>query len=232
MPGIKLEEMLPHELEAAVARFPVAYCAFGSIEWHGKHLAVGNDTLKAYHLLLMTAEKYGGVVVPPTYWGVLGAWHPWTSSGLGETITELLYRRVFECLVEIGFRVVIGVTGHDVPPQREAIQKAVDAIRHNSGAAGFAMMEGDFYDLTEDRMDHAAHWETSLLMYLRPELVDMTQIAGEDLETEAGRTEAGIYGQDPRQHASAALGKTIAEGISDWIGKQAQELVAEVGSPR
>jgi creatinine amidohydrolase len=228
MPGVKLEEMLPHEIEAAVARFPVAYCAFGSLEWHGKHLAVGNDTLKAYHLLLMAAEKYGGVVVPPTYWGVLGAWHPWTSSGLGEELTEQLYRAMFECLVEIGFRVVIGVTGHDVDPQRQAIQKAVDAIKASGTATGFAMMEGDFYDLTEDRMDHAAHWETSLLMYLRPELVDMTQIAGEDLETEAGRTEAGIYGKDPRQYASVALGKTIAESISDWIGQKAQELVAEV----
>jgi len=228
MPGVKLEEMLPHEMEAAMARFPVAYCAFGSIEWHGRHLALGNDTLKAYHILLMTAEKYGGVVVPPTYWGFLDPWHPFTSSGLGETTTELLYRRIFECLVEIGFRVVIGVTGHDVSPQREAIAKAVAAIRENSGAAGLAMMEGDFYDLTDDRMDHAAHWETSLLMYLRPELVDMSRIADEDLATEEGSRAAGIYGRDPRQHASAALGKTIAGSIADSIGNRARELLAEV----
>lgn len=228
MPGVKLEEMLPHELEAALARFPVAYCAFGSIEWHGRHLALGNDTLKAYHILLLTAHKYGGVVVPPTYWGILEPWHLFTSSGLGETLTELLYRRIFECLVEIGFRVVIGVTGHDVPPQREAIAKAVAAIRESSGAVGLAMMEGDFYDLTEDRMDHAAHWETSLLMYLRPELVDMSRIAHEDLDSDQGRQAAGIYGRDPRQHASAELGKTIAHSIADWIGHKAGELLAEV----
>jgi creatinine amidohydrolase len=181
----------------------------------------------------MTAQRFGGVVVPPTYWGFLGPWHPWTSSGLGETITELLFRRIFECLVEVGFKVVIGVTGHDVPEQVAAIQKAVNAIRENSGAyahraSGFAMMEGDFYDLTEDRMDHAAHWETSLLMYLRPELVDLSRIAGEDLETDEGRQEAGIFGQDPRQFASRELGETIANGIVDFIGHKAQELLAEV----
>lgn len=229
MPGLRLEEMLPHEVEAAVRAFPVAYCAFGSIEWHGKHLPLGNDTLKAHHLLLMTAEKYGGVVVPPTYWGILEPWHPFTSSGLGQEVAELLYRRMFECLVEIGFRVVIGVTGHDVAPQREAIQKAADAIGGRGGAAGFAMMEGDFYDLTADRMDHAAHWETSLLMYLRPELVDMARIADEDLATDAGSQAAGIYGLDPRVHASAELGRTIAQGIADWIGIKAQELLAELG---
>ncbi len=228
MPKVRFEEMLPHEMEAAVAAFPVAYVPFGSLEWHGKHLPLGNDTLKAHLLLCQVAEKYGGVVVPPTYWGFLEAWHPWTNSGLGEALTQALYRRIFECLVEVGFKVVIGVTGHDVPDQREAIAKAVAAIKEQGGATGFAMEEGDFYDLTDDRMDHAAHWETSLLMYLRPDLVDMSQIADENLDTDDGRQEAGIYGKDPRQFASPELGKTIAEGIVDFIGNKALELLREL----
>jgi len=209
---------------------------FGSLEWHGEHLPLGNDTLKAHLLLCQVAEKYGGVVVPPTYWGFLDAWHPWTNSGLGKDLTEALYQRIFECLVEIGFKVVIGVTGHDVPDQREAIAKAVAAIKEQGEAAdpegrpatGFAMEEGDFYDLTDDRMDHAAHWETSLLMYLRPDLVDMSQIAGEDLDTDEGRAEAGIYGKDPRKFASPELGKTIADGIVEFIGGKARELLGEL----
>jgi creatinine amidohydrolase/Fe(II)-dependent formamide hydrolase-like protein len=77
-------------------------------------------------------------------------------------------------------------------------------------------------------MDHAAHWETSLLMHLRPELVDMTQIAGEDLDSDEGRQEAGIHGKDPRKYASAELGKTIADAIVAFIGAKAQELLAQV----
>lgn len=232
MSKVRFEEMLPHEMEAAVAAFPVAYVPFGSLEWHGKHLALGNDSLKAHHLLCLTAEKYGGVVVPPTYWGILAAVVPWTNSGLGEELTEALYRRIFECLVEVGFKVVIGVTGHDVAPQVGAIAKAVAAIKANgaNGANGFAMMEGEFYDLTEDRMDHAAHWETSLLMYLRPELVDMSRIADEELGTDAGQRAAGIYGKDPRQFASPELGKTIADEIIEFIGNKARELLAEIGA--
>ena len=78
-------------------------------------------------------------------------------------------------------------------------------------------------------MDHAGHWETSLLMYLRPELVDMSEIADADLDSEEGKKEAGIYGKDPRKHASAELGRTIAESISNWIGEKAKELLAETG---
>jgi creatinine amidohydrolase len=229
MAKVRYEEMLPHELDEAVAKFPVAYCAFGSLEWHGRHLALGNDTLKAYHLLLLTAQKYGGVVVPPTYWGFLGKWHDWTMIDFGREIVDELYAKIFQGLVDVGFKVVIGVTGHDVQPQRDAIAKAVAKIQETGSATGLAMMEGDLYDLTDDRMDHAAHWETSLLMYLRPELVDMSRIAHEDLETDEGRKTAGIYGRDPRKFASRELGERIATGIVDAIGRKAQELVASLG---
>ena len=228
MGKVQYEEMLPHELDEAVAKFPVAYCAFGSLEWHGRHLPLGNDTLKAHNLLLLTARKYGGVVVPPTYWGFLGKWKDWTMIDFGGEIVEPLYAKIFQGLVDVGFRVVIGVTGHDVEPQRNAIVQAVAKIQESGQATGFAMMEGSLYDLTEDRMDHAAHWETSLLMYLRPELVDLSQIEGEDLDSDEGRQAAGIYGKDPRQYASPELGQTIAESIVDWIGRKAQELLAEV----
>lgn len=226
---VRYEEMLPHELDEAVARFPVAYCAFGSLEWHGRHLPLGNDTLKAYHILIKTAEKFGGVVVPPTYWGFLGKWHPWTMNFFDESrkpLVEELYEKIFLGLVDVGFKVIIGVTGHDVELQKAAMQRAVDTIQKTGRATGFAMMEGDLYDLTNDTMDHAGHWETSLMMYLRPELVDMEQIKDEDLESEGGRKEAGIYGRDPRIYASRELGKKIANRIAERIVMKAQELLA------
>jgi len=225
---VRYEEMLPHELDEAVAKFPVAYCAFGSLEWHGRHLPLGNDTLKAYHILIETAEKFGGVVVPPTYWGFLGKWHPWTMIDFGKPLVEELYEKIFLGLVDVGFQVVIGVTGHDVEPQKAAIQRAVETVKKTGKATGFAMMEGDLYDLTDDKMDHAAHWETSLLMYLRPELVDLKQIKNEDLETDEGRKEAGIWGRDPRKYASRELGEKIATQIIDRIGQKAQDLLTEL----
>jgi len=225
---VRYEEMLPHELDEAVAEFPVAYSAFGSLEWHGRHLPLGNDALKAYYILIMTAERFGGVVVPPTYWGFLGKWHPWTMIDFGKPLVEEMYERIFLGLVDVGFRVIIGVTGHDVADQKDAIQRAVDKIQAvtDRKATGFAMMEGDLYDLTDDKMDHAAHWETSLMMYLRPGLVDMKQIVDEDLDSEEGRKEAGILGRDPRKYAFCELGEKIANRVAERIGQKAQELLA------
>jgi len=30
---VRYQEMLPHKLDEILARFPVAYCTFGSLEW-------------------------------------------------------------------------------------------------------------------------------------------------------------------------------------------------------
>lgn len=226
MAKVRYEEMLPYEFEQAIARFPVAYVPVGSLEWHGRHLALGNDTLKAYGILLRTAEAYGGVVVPPTYWGHMDLWKPGCHPGLPPDVVDALYTAIFTGLVATGFRVVIGVTGHDVKEQVDSLRKAVAAISADGTAAGYAMMEGDLYDIPGDEMDHAAHWETSILMYLRPDLVEMDRIRDEVLTTQEGAREAGIFGRDPRTDASRELGEKIVSRIADNIGRKAQELLA------
>lgn len=226
MRKVKYEEMLPHEFDEALRRFPVAYVPVGSLEWHGRHLALGNDTLKAYGILLRAAERCGGVVVPPTYWGHMAHWKPGCHPGLPPEVVDALFTAIFRGLVAAGFKVVIGVTGHDVKEQIASLRKAAEAISADGSAAGFAMMEGHLYDLEGDKMDHAAHWETSILMALRPELVEMDRIGGEDLATEPGRKEAGIWGRDPRTDASRELGEKIVNRIAENVGKKAQELLA------
>ena len=64
-PSVQMQFMRPDQLEAAAREFPVVYVPFGLIEWHGKHLPLGNDALKAHGILVKTAEHFGGVVIPP-----------------------------------------------------------------------------------------------------------------------------------------------------------------------
>jgi creatinine amidohydrolase len=227
MRTVKYEEMLPYEFEDALQRFPVAYAAFGSLEWHGRHLALGTDSLKAYGILMKTAEKFGGIVVPPTYWGHMNTYgKPCCHPGLPSESVDSFFTAIFQGLVVAGFKVIIGVTGHDIDEQLDSLQKAVDSISVDGTSAGFAMKEGDLYDLEADKMDHAGYWETSIMMYLHPELVDLEQIKDEDLSTEAGHRKAGILGRDPRTDATSELGELFVNRMADNIGKKAQELLA------
>jgi len=229
MQKVKYEEMLPHEFLEALQRFPVAYVPVGSLEWHGRHMALGNDSLKAYGILLKTAEKFGGIVVPPTYWGHMKIYDkPCSHPGIPPETVDALFKAIFQGLVVAGFKVVIGVTGHDVDEQLESLQKAADSIRADGTATGFAMKEGNLYDLEGEKMDHAGYWETSILMYLRPELLDLERIKNEDLTTEEGHRAAGILGRDPRTDAARGLGELFVNRISDNIGLKAQELLAEL----
>lgn len=226
---VQYEEMLPHEFEAALAAFPVAYVPVGSLEWHGRHLALGNDALKAHGILVRTAQKYGGIVLPPTYWGHMAPWKPGCHPGLTPETVDRLYTEIYTGLVVAGFKVVIGVTGHDVDQQVASLQKGVEAIAAEGKAVGWAQTEGERVEEEPlGGMDHAAHWETSILMALRPELVDMSRIAEEDLETEAGQNAAGIWGRDPRVHASAELGEQAIAVMVDRIGRKARELLASL----
>jgi len=65
--GARYELLHPHELEEILRRAPVAYIPLGSLEWHGRHLPLGNDAIKAYEICLRAAERTEGVVFPPLY---------------------------------------------------------------------------------------------------------------------------------------------------------------------
>lgn len=68
------EEVRYHMLRPAQAvekrtAFPAAYIPIGTIEWHGPHNPLGADTLQAEALAIRCAEKGGGLVFPPLYYG-------------------------------------------------------------------------------------------------------------------------------------------------------------------
>ena len=239
MKKVQYEEMFPEELEVVLKEFPVAYVPFGSLEWHGKHMPYGVDSIKVHGILKYTAQKYGGVVLPPTFWGHMGQWKTGNHPGLSPDLTDRLFIEIFTGLVRVGFRVIIGVTGHDVKPQVNSLQKAVEAISSYlvspaGRTAGFAMMEGSLNpDDSDVGMDHAAKWETSIMMALRPELVDMKRIENVErsvIESGMGMNNegCGIVGLDPRIYASVEVGEKAIEKIAIKIGQKAQELLENV----
>lgn len=69
MEKVRYEEMLPHEIVARRKRFPAAFIGLGGLEWHGEHLAVGNDALKAEKLCELAAARSGGFAFPTLWYG-------------------------------------------------------------------------------------------------------------------------------------------------------------------
>jgi len=213
-PAVQMQFMRPGQLEAAARKFPVVYVPFGLIEWHGKHLPLGNDALKAHAILVKTAEQFGGVVYPPVYF----------HEGFDRKAIVPMLTELFERLKKTGFRVIIGVSGHNVQGQIDMINQALQPVVADGTVAGVGLWEVTLSRGPESGTDHAAKWETSNMMFLYPDLVDMSALGTGPLAPNA-KPPDGIGGLDPRVHASAEVGRRNVALAAEAIGKKAKQLL-------
>ncbi len=216
-PAVQMEFMRPGQLEAAGRKFPVVYVPFGLIEWHGRHLPLGNDAIKAHAILVKCAEQFGGVVYPPVYFHA-----GFNQEHLVPVLTDLFRR-----LKRTGFRVILGVSGHNIPQQIEMINQALEPVTADGTAAGLGLWEITLSRGPESGSDHAAKWETSNMMFFYPQLVDMAELGDGPINLDM-KPPSGIGGLDPREYASAEVGARNVELAAAAIGRKAQELLASL----
>jgi len=213
-PAVQMQFMRPAQLEKAIRKFPVVYVPFGLIEWHGRHLPLGNDAIKAHAILVKTAEQFGGAVYPPIYF----------HDGFPQQFLVPVLAELFQRLKKTGFRVIVGVSGHNVRGQIDMINKALEPVSADGTVAGIALWEVTLSQGAESNTDHAAKWETSNMMFFYPELVELGALGDGPLAPDM-KAPDGIGGLDPRKHASAGIGRRNVELASRAIGNKARELL-------
>ena len=69
MAEVRYQMLRPSQVVARRKECPVVYIPIGTIEWHGEHNPLGADTIQAEGLAILCAEKGGGLVFPPLYFG-------------------------------------------------------------------------------------------------------------------------------------------------------------------
>ena len=212
--GVQMQFMRPGQLQAAGRRCPVVYVPFGCVEWHGRHLPLGTDALKAHGILVKCAERYGGVVYPPVYFHA-----GFNRENLGPVITDL-----FQRLKASGFRVIIGVSGHNIKEQIDMINKALAPVTADGSVAGIGLWEISLSRGPDSNTDHAAKWETSDMIFFYPGCVDLSELGTGPLAPNM-KPPDGIGGLDPRRHASAEVGQKNVDLAAEAIGKKAKELL-------
>lgn len=228
---MQYEQLLPAEFDEILQTAPVAYLPWGALEWHGAHMALGNDGLKAHGILNRAAAKTGGVVLPPVWCGFdtlkldSHGRFPLTLEFKRETVMQLL-TEYLEQLSDIGFKLVVVLSGHYGPPHIAALVEAANLFTIWQTERQTRVWIIPEYDLVTDlgyRGDHAAKWETAILMHLHPELVDLSR-----LDDESAGEKGGILGQDPRSTATPELGEFIVSAIVQRLADRVQKYL-EVG---
>lgn len=224
MKAHRFEEMRPFELERLVAEQPLAWVPVGTLEWHGPHLPVGLDALKAHALLLRCAERAGGAVMPPSYHSMLGMMFPWTFRYPPRVLHDTIMT-TWKFLYEYGFRAIITVTGHYPSAQVAALMAMAHAFMRRHDAVVLAVPEFAMAPDARYCGDHAAQWETSIMMELRPELVHDVQrgklkgLRGFDL------MRTGIQGRNPGDAATREIGAAVVDEMVERFGAMAAEML-------
>ena len=230
---VRLERMRPEAVAEAKAIQPAIYVPFGAIEWHGTHNPVGLDAIKAHEQLVGLAARAGGVVYPPVFFGAGGGHTTWPSSFMVsgapmlQLITELL-----DGFERDGYQKAILLSGH-YPNRPEYLDAARSAYLEAGGTmAVLALIENE---VPGGAGDHAAKVETSYMLHLLPELVNMDRLCAGALDDLGGPDEVinwmlpkyeghpcyGLVGIDPRAHASAEFGAAETERLlaflTEWV---------------
>jgi creatinine amidohydrolase len=235
----------PAQVRARRDECPVVYIPIGTIEWHGPHNPLGADTLQAEGLALLCAQKGGGLVFPPLYYGesrseslmeVNADDREAIADGMGLSPDNFLperqpftpaeqvfsYQRLLmHILAEaetLGFRVGVLVAGHYPLIDQARSAALLFNIRRYSrykGLLAWACVDHLLIrDTYPDSGDHAAGWETSHLLALHPETVDLRQLPPK------GGTLVGINGTIAPQDATAEFGRQILEASADVIVRE------------
>lgn len=214
-PEVQLQLLRPAQLQARGEAFPVAYLPCGPIEWHGYHLPLGCDALKAHGVLCRAAQIAGGVVHPPVY-----LHDGWDSAR--PLLTDLFSR-----LRATGFRVLVGVSGHNVQGMLDLIEGALAPVVADGQVRGLAIWEVSLSEGPECDTDHAAKWETSDMMHLHPDRVDLAALGSDAFPLDMSPPH-GIGGHDPRRWASADVGRRCVEIAAAAIAQKAGQLLASL----
>ncbi len=242
-------ELTPQEFRDRVAAAPIAYLPLGTLEWHGEHLPLGADGIQSQGFMVHLAREAGGVVLPMLFLGldrrreeedgselygmdfcILGpddeqAYPDGQRAGsaywLPNETFQLLLEAVLKQLARAGFRIVVG---HGHGPSTGFFRNHADEWRERFGLECFVCWGGEHdAEGLGIQCDHAAANETSLVMALRPELVQMERLP-EDLS----QWPVAIGGRDPRVHASPEVGRRAIELNVERMADILREALAKL----
>ncbi|MGI6099669.1 MAG: creatininase family protein [Lentisphaerae bacterium] len=214
---VQYELMFGRQAMARIRAFPVGYLPIGCPERHGDHLPMGLDAIKAHRVCCRVAEALGGTVFPPHHYAGI---HAMTEEQLrkytgewGNLYTDATAEAhlldVVHQIARTGIRTLILYSGHYPGCQVEMLERIRQQARKDFGIRVVPFCESMIIS-----GDHAGLTETSFLLAVAPELVDMTRIGPENF------ADHGWSEEKSPLKASRERGEADIALIIEWMRTQ------------
>lgn len=196
MDGVFWAELPWPVVQQRVAGGAPVFLPVGATEQHGRHMALSVDVVIPTAICERVARSVGGLVAPTLAYGTRS--QPRTGGGPGFPGTlnltagtfALVMRDVICDLYRQKARRIVVVNGHyeNIGPSIEGIELALDEIGRDR-ASDLTILRFDHWELVRPEtlerifpdgypgieLEHASVLETSLMLALRPDLVDLSQ---------------------------------------------------------
>jgi creatinine amidohydrolase len=176
---------------------PVVFLPVGALEQHGPHLPMNCDEVIPRRISEEVAVQIGGLVAPSLNYGYKsqprmggGNHFPGTTSFSAETVVTGV-RDIIEELARHGIRRIVAMDGHSENTMfiTEGIDLALRAVGRKVREEIKVLRIG-YYEFTSSQtekivwpdgfpswnLEHAGMMETSVMLHLHPELVNMSKL--------------------------------------------------------
>ena len=227
---LRLAEATPAQVEARLAVCPALILPVGTVEYHGAHLPLGLDGLKSELIAQAASAASDAVLAPTSWWAADGVPRPFTLR-LSAAVVEPLLVEALVQFAGMGFLTIVLANGHFGLENSRLLRRSALSAMERTGTNVVPVADYEVLLDLGNTGDHAGHWETSLLLAARPELVHLEAILGDVGEVE------GAIGADPRSAnpADGAAGvaqaaRSIAATIARALAFSEEERAAYIAA--
>jgi len=251
---VRYHMLRPEQIVKRRKECSIAYVPIGTLEWHGVHNPLGADTLQAEGIAIRCAEKGGLAFPPLYYGEsrvealmeanakdrdkiaakmelpVTNFDAPRMPFSAAEQVLNY-HKLLFHILAELetlGFEVGVIVAGHYplIDHARSAVlmfnqRRYDDKVRMLAWAFVDYLLVTDQFDCAGD---HAGGWETSHVMALHPQTVDLSLLPPK------GEPLIGAGGKMAPQDSTAEFGRKTIDAAVDVAVKEAQHRLKNKGT--
>jgi creatinine amidohydrolase/Fe(II)-dependent formamide hydrolase-like protein len=174
--ALVLQEMSWVDIKEYLKTNDMVIIPLGATEQHGPHLPLGTDYYESFGISKLISEQTGVVVAQVLMVGysIYHSGFPGTLSLKPETMEQVLFESV-EVLLKYGFRRFMFFNYHG---GNNIVQdKVIHRINHSTKGIAVAIGIGNSIQKEEEEEEffdwHAGKSETSIMLYIRPDLVRM-----------------------------------------------------------
>jgi creatinine amidohydrolase len=201
--SLALDELSWIDAAAHLARDPRLIIPIGALEQHGPHLPLGSNVLIARRIALDLSGDNGVLRAPSMYYGV-NVPSEREYAGTASLRQKTLHRAINELLAaweEHGVHEFILITAHRHEPHLDALATLVTDRARVRVVSIWDVEIGDLLTSQPGHL-HACEAETSVMLYLYPDLVRMDRARDFDMPPE--QFDRYIRGQLPSPPAGGA----------------------------